>query len=112
MVVVDVTIDDRESLLVDTLLVVLKEPPTSSTSSNIAVGPPQRLALGDVMLLDDELEIMVERKQQDDLMSSLFDGRLRDQYDRLHAWQQDNPKRWVVLVIEGSYVAATCRPAR
>ena len=103
--VVEITLDDRESALCDALGALVADP------ANVRVHPPRRMVLGDAHLAADGLEILVERKRQDDLMSSLFDGRLRDQYDRLHAWQRgahagDPPppapeQRWVVVVIEG-----------
>ena len=47
----------------------------------------ERLALGDIHIHDQTLEIIIERKRVDDLMASLFDGRLVEQSQRLRQWQ-------------------------
>lgn len=49
----------------------------------------ERLALGDIHIHDEALEIIVERKRVDDLMASLFDGRLAEQSQRLRQWQNN-----------------------
>ena len=115
---VRITFDTRERALVEAFrglraegLVDAKHVPMPETVA--------QLALGDVMLQPDAEQegpcILVERKRHDDLMNSLFDGRLDEQTSRLEHWRSEDPdQRWVVLLIEegGGCRATTTREVR
>jgi ERCC4-type nuclease len=64
----------------------------------------KRLNMGDVII---EKEggplIIIERKQVNDLMCSLFDGRLAEQCSRMRQWQAEQASGdiWVVVIVEG-----------
>lgn len=71
----------------------------------------RRLEMGDVLIqniIPDGTTrqgpmIVVERKQVNDLMSSLFDGRLAEQCSRMRQYQieQTTGDVWIVVVVEG-----------
>lgn len=94
---VRVTFDDRERALVGafrSVLVTLNR----TQDFEVVVG---RLPLGDVELVAEGATVLVERKRDDDLMASLFDGRLAEQGARLRTWCDADERRWVVVLIEG-----------
>lgn len=117
-----ITFDDRELDLVDAFRLHL----TGSRAERIemkverlnlpadgSVGrmhrrePPAPPPLGDVVIRDaaetDGPLVVVERKRVDDLMNSLFDGRLAEQCLRMRTWQaeRDGECVWTVMIIEG-----------
>ena len=63
--------------------------------------------MGDVLIQNGDGSgplVVVERKQVNDLMNSLFDGRLAEQCSRMRLWQteQGDGEAWLVVLIEGA----------
>ena len=93
-----VQFDDREQPLFDEFRGVQDMAQTRFDASL------QRLPLGDIVLSHEELVIIVERKRHDDLMKSVYDGRLEEQTHRLEQWRETHGDTgWTVLLVEGAY---------
>ena len=96
----DIVLDCRERALIDAFRRVQQEGLVDAS----VIHPPTvaQLPLGDIMVKDATTVILVERKTHEDLMSSLFDGRLEEQVARLEEWASEEEEgRWVVLLVEG-----------
>lgn len=114
MVVVHLTLDDRERALSAALEAAIHAHPRGRAAFVLET---RRLVLGDVSLRAPDApdaEILVERKREDDLMASLFDGRLSEQGARLVAHAAAERARgrrcWIVLLVEGGGRPATSAP--
>lgn len=59
----------------------------------------ENLSLGDFIVNE---SILIERKSLSDLASSIYDGRYREQSDRLMEFKQENPHMKVFYFIEGN----------
>jgi len=92
------TFDDRERDLRDEFVRVVEET-KNNTVENISL---KRLNLADILIepIHPGGAVLVERKRVDDLMASLFDGRLVEQCRRLKGARSENGVR-TVLIIEG-----------
>lgn len=92
------TFDDRERDLRDEFVRVVEET-KNNTVENISL---KRLNLADILIepIQPGGAVLVERKRVDDLMASLFDGRLVEQCRRLKGARSENGVR-TVLIIEG-----------
>lgn len=97
--VVRIVLDDREAALHRAVT------ERAAGRDDVAVQDTrERLDLGDALIVGDAATIVVERKAVADLMSSLYDGRLAEQGERLRTWQAEQPPgaAYVVLVVEGA----------
>jgi len=64
----------------------------------------ERLDIGDIIIKSDEKELLIiERKSINDLMSSIKDGRFKEQSMRLNAYNHHNHN--IVYLIEGSLIS-------
>ena len=90
-----VTVDDREPMdLLDTF-------------NQKAIHPVERkrLSVGDIHIqIGTNHECIIERKRVDDLLHSVYDGRLAQQIQNMRDWRHTNAAfRHIVLIIEGDY---------
>lgn len=98
--VVQATFDDRERELVAAFKAVLAGLDRAADFPITVT----RLPLGDVQLVGEGgVRVLVERKRDDDLMASLFDGRLEEQSARLGAWCAADDRHWVVVLVENHH---------
>lgn len=82
-------------------------------TKNDIVSESVALPMADVIVRTPGMVIAVERKCLPDLMMSLFDGRLVEQRNRMHDWQQATTggggEAWVVIIVEGALRPDTLR---
>jgi len=65
------------------------------------------LEIGDIAYyLDGQLKCLVERKRVDDYVSSISDGRLKNQSIRIQSEKEINPNLIVIYLVEGSIPAS------
>lgn len=89
--------DDRERELIE----AFRQRSVNRTDITMTV---RRLDMGDVLVQkQDGPPVVVERKHVADVMSSLYDGRLAEQWTRMRQWQslQHPSAAWIVIVVEG-----------
>ena len=65
----------------------------------------ENMDVGDVLISSTDVEILLERKTISDLLSSVKDGRYRDQKARMQAWKDmsHDKERIIAYVIEGPF---------
>lgn len=65
----------------------------------------RQLASGDMLIVNDNSEVVVvfERKTISDLVSSIQDGRFRQQRERLLEFRKQSPNTKIVYLVEGRY---------
>ena len=92
-------IDCRESKLLESCQKILK---TNENYNKIVTIETENLDLGDIIIKDDENndKIIVERKTINDLISSISDGRYREQSFRLNGIDHENHN--IIYLIEGT----------
>ena len=109
MAVLHYDFDDREH----TLFAAFR---ARTAGRDDVVATQRRLDMGDVLIRPADgspPHFVVERKRVDDLMASVFDGRLAEQEHRMRQWQseQADGAAWLVVVVEGPASPATFRRA-
>jgi ERCC4-type nuclease len=88
-----ITCDYRERDVIKSLRSIIER-----KQKNIEV-IDDNLSLGDFIVND---TILIERKSLSDLASSIYDGRYREQSDRLMQFRIDNPQMKIFYFIEGN----------
>lgn len=95
-----IELDYRESALID----ILKNKPELKPIMEV-----KNLDIGDIIITKGLHKLIIERKTVNDLVSSIKDGRYREQKMRLLSYQKKNPNTRVVYLIEGYELSSFLR---
>lgn len=93
-------LDYRESCLID----ILKT--KSELKSILEV---KNLDIGDIIITHKDYKLIIERKTINDLVSSVKDGRYKEQKMRLLSYQKKNPNTRIIYLIEGYELSSRLR---
>ncbi len=85
-------LDYRESSLID----ILKTKPELKPIMEV-----KNLDIGDIIIYNGSYKLIIERKTINDLVSSIKDGRYREQKMRLLSYRKKNPTTRIIYLIEG-----------
>lgn len=94
MTIIDIDIDSRETKIIDEMKKINFATEFEYKISN--------LVLGDFIIKTENLELIIERKTESDLISSILDGRHREQKMRLIEYSKEKEKFFVIYLIEQS----------
>lgn len=102
-------IDNREKYIIkyiDDFNSKINEAKNKSKNKKIIKYEIKQLDIGDILIyVNDELFIVIERKTINDLISSIMDGRYREQKLRLKALMEKHNKRLkIIYLIEGKLI--------